>query len=85
LKQTHITNHLQRPVDPTMGRRVRWNKIFFGLLLFLFLNNGLVYASDCWETCFSEAERGQENAEYEQIIGLFQSFKKALQTDANTG
>jgi len=68
-----------------MGRRVRWSKIFSGLLLFLFLNNRLVHASDCWESCFSEAERGQENAEYEQVIGLFQSFKKALQTDANTG
>jgi len=68
-----------------MGRRVRWSKIFSGLLLFLFLNNRPVYASDCWETCFSQSERGQENAEYEQIIGLFQSFKKALRTDANTG
>ena len=54
-------------------------------MLFLFFNIKHVHASDCWETCFSEAERGQENAEYEQVIGLFQSFKKALQTDANTG
>jgi len=68
-----------------MGRRVRWSKIYFGLLLFILLNNVLVYASDCWETCFSESERGSEHAEYEQIIGLLQSFKKALQTDANTG
>ena len=66
-------------------RRVRWSKIYFGLLLFILLNNGLVYASDCWETCFAESERGTEHAEYEQVIGLLQSFKKALQTDANTG
>ena len=44
-----------------------------------------MYASDCWETCFAESERGTEHAEYEQVIGLLQSFKKALQTDANTG
>ena len=54
-------------------------------MLFILLNNGLVCASDCWETCFAESERGTEHAEYEQVIGLLQSFKKALQTDANTG
>lgn len=71
-----------------VGRWVRWNKKSLGLLLLLclLLNQGLlVYGSDCWETCFAEAERGSEHAEYEQIIGLLQSFKKALSTDARTG
>ena len=41
--------------------------------------------SDCWEGCFSTAERGLQHPEYEQIIGLLQSFKKAMITDANSG
>lgn len=63
-----------------VGRWAGWITLY-GLLLL----NTLATCEDCWETCFNELERGQQSAEYEHLIGLIQSFKKAMMTDANTG
>lgn len=68
-----------------MGERwAKWIWIY-GLTTLLLFSFGLGHAADCWEHCFSESERGLEHAEYEQVLGLLHSFRKALATDANTG
>ena len=53
--------------------------------IFLLSVAHLASSSDCWESCFIDEERSLDHAEYEQIMGLVQSFKKAMITDANTG